>query len=99
VGNYFAFLDSKFLEHDLQEDKREEEGIGEKGGGVHRPSELATGMVELDLEAAIAGLVMQSAHGQRWSAKKAMQWRLVDAVQWRRRCFLSLAAPLCCDRD
>jgi hypothetical protein len=51
------------LLHDLQEDNREEEGIGEKGGGVHRPSELVAGMVELDPEAAIIGSVMQSAHG------------------------------------
>jgi hypothetical protein len=86
-------------EHELQEDNREEEGIREKRGGMHRPSKLAAGMVELDPEMAIAGSVMQSAHGQRWSEKKAMQWRVVDAVQWRRRCFSSLAAPLSCDRD
>jgi hypothetical protein len=85
------------LLHDLQEDNREEEGIGEKGGGVHRPSELAAGTVELDLEAAIVGLVMQYVHGQRWLGKKAMQWRVVDAVLWQRQCFLSLATHLSCD--
>jgi hypothetical protein len=29
----------------------------------------------------------------------AMQWRVVDAVQWRRRCFPLLAALLSYDRD
>jgi hypothetical protein len=41
---------------------------------------MAAGTVELDPEMAIAGSVMQSAHGQQWSGKNAMQWRVVDAV-------------------
>jgi hypothetical protein len=65
----------------IYKDNREGEGIGEKRGGKHRPSEMAAGAVELDPEVAIASSVMQFAHGQRWSGKKAMQLRVVDAVQ------------------